>query len=122
MKTTHTQLIDFLDKAYLLTQEALKAVQVKDYNKLNVILDNRERAINIVNSLSENLALHYQKANPQLVKEINNQVTQIINKIASLDEIIESCLEFEKNKTQFEIAKTFKNKENLKGYNLNNLK
>ena len=122
MKSTHTQLVDFLDKAYQLTQQALKAVQDKDYDKLNTILDNRERAINIVNSLSENLALHYKNANQDIVNGINNQVSQIINKIESLDEIIASCLEFEKNKTQFEIAKTFKNKENLKGYNLNNLK
>ena len=122
MKNLQTELIHFLDKAYTLTQEALKAVQEKEYEKLNILLDNRERAINIIQSLSDNLSLHQKCADQSQVNEFNNQVNQVINKIYSMDDIITSCLNYEKNKTQFEIAKTFKNKETLKGYNLNNTK
>lgn len=122
MKNIQIQLIDFLEKAYQLTQESLKLVQAQNFEKLSQTLDNRERAVNIIQSLSEQLALHQKNLKPEEYQEFNNQVSQVINKIESMDEIITSCLEHEKNKTQFEIAKTFKNKENFKGYNLNNTK
>ena len=122
MKNIQIQLIDFLEKAYQLTQESLKLVQAQDFEKLSQTLDNRERAVNIIQSLSEQLSLHQKNLKPEEYQEFNNQVSQVITKIESMDEIITSCLEHEKNKTQFEIAKTFKNKENFKGYNLNNTK
>ncbi len=124
MKDLQDQLIQFLEKAYQLTQLALKCVQQRDYERLSEILDNRERAVNIIQSLSENLSLHSKdkKNNSDAVIQFNNQVSLVIEKINQMDEIITSCLEHEKDKTQFEIAKTFKNKENFKGYNLNNLK
>ncbi len=123
MQETQTQLIDFLTKAYELTRQALKHAQNHEFTQLSSALDNRERAINIVHSLSERLSLHQKSSqNPQLAIEFNNQVSRVIDKINQLDEIITSCLEHEKNKTQFEIAKTFKNKENFRGYNLNKTK
>lgn len=122
MKDIQDNLIIFLEKAYELTKIALKQVQDKEFEQLHVVLDNRERAINVVQSLSEKLSLYEKKADPKLLFEFNNQVTQIIERIYAMDDIITNCLEHEKNKTQFEIAKTHKNKENFKGYNLNNLK
>ena len=123
MKETQENLIQFLEKAYDLTTQALKSAQAGDFDALVNILDNRERAINIVQSLSENLALHQKNSEEQeLVKQFNSQVNLIIEKIHSMDEIIQTCLEHERDKTQFEIAKTFKNKENFKGYNLNKIR
>ncbi len=123
MNDIQEQLVTFLEKSYELTRLALKLVQQKDYEKLNEVLDNRARAVNIIQSLSEKLSLYASKESaPSSLSEFNNQVSQVIEKINSMDEIITSCLEHEKDKTQFEIAKTFKNKENFKGYNLNNLK
>lgn len=123
MKEIQGQLVNFLEKAYQLTREALKLVQDRDFEKLNSVLDNRERAVGVIQSLSEKLALYKtNNQSPKSFEEFNNQVNQVINKISAMDEIITSCLEHEKNKTQFEIAKTFKNKENFKGYNLNNIK
>ena len=122
MIDTQNSLIEFLEKAYELTTLALKLVQKSELDQLNEVLENRERAINIIESLSERLSLHQKNADPLHVEAFNNQVNQVISKIANMDDIIMSCLEHEKTKTQFEIAKTFKNKENFKGYNLNNLK
>jgi hypothetical protein len=123
MKEIQGQLITFLEKAYGLTTQALKLVQEKDFDQLHIVLDNRERAVGIIQSLSEKLSLYSKNPeNPEALLEFNNQVSQVIEKISAMDEIITSCLEHEKNKTQFEIAKTHKNKENFKGYNLNNTK
>ncbi|MFT6630723.1 MAG: aspartate/tyrosine/aromatic aminotransferase [Bacteriovoracaceae bacterium] len=123
MKEIQGQLITFLEKAYQLTTQALKLVQEQDFEKLHLVLDNRERAVGIIQSLSEKLSLYSKNTDsPEAFQEYNNQVNQVIEKISAMDDIITSCLEHEKNKTQFEIAKTFKNKENFKGYNLNNIK
>jgi hypothetical protein len=124
MKDIQENLIVFLEKAYELTTQALKNAQASEFEQLNTLLENRERAINVIQSLSEKLSLYPANENeaPNSLIEFNNQVSQVIDKINSMDEIITSCLEHERNKTQIEIAKTFKNKENFKGYNLNNLK
>ena len=122
MIETQNSLMEFLEKAYELTTLALKLVQKQDIEALNNVLANRERAINIMESLSERLSLHQKNADPKHVEAFNNQVNQVITKIANMDDIIMDCLEHAKSKTQFEIAKTFKNKENFKGYNLNNIK
>jgi hypothetical protein len=122
MQEIQKNLISFLDKAYDLTIESFKLVQKQEFEQLNTVLANRERAISIIDSLSQNLSM-YQKVMEQAeYNEFNNQVSLVIEKINSIDEIVMSCLEHEKNKTQFEIAKSHKNKENFKGYNLNNVK
>ncbi|MBT4790981.1 MAG: hypothetical protein HON90_05380 [Halobacteriovoraceae bacterium] len=116
-------IITLLDNAYNLTRQALKQVQSRDFEKLVEVLDHRERAINVINSLSEKLHLYGKNPNtPISLIAFNNQVSQVIEAINNMDDIITTCLEHEKEKTQFEIAKTFKNKENFKGYNLNSLK
>ena len=122
MKDIQNQLIEFLEKAYELTTIALKKVQERDFEQLGDILDNRERSLNIINSLSEKLSLYKNTDSPKSVIEFNTQVNLVIEKIANMDDIITSCLQHEKEKTQIEIAKTYKNKENFKGYNLNSLK
>lgn len=122
MQQTQENLITFLDKAYELTKVSLKLAQTKNFDELMKVLDNRERAINIVQSMSENLALHQKNEKQETYIAFNNQVNQVISQIHSIDEIVMTCLEHEKEKTQFEIAKSFKNKENFKGYNLNKVK
>lgn len=122
MQQTQENLIVFLEKAYELTVTSLKLAQSKNFDELVKVLDNRERAINIVQSMSENLALHQKNKAQETYVDFNNQVNQVIEKIHSIDEIVMTCLDHEKEKTQFEIAKTFKNKENLRGYNLNKIK
>lgn len=122
MQQTQENLIVFLEKAYELTVSSLKLAQAKNFDELIKVLDNRERAINVVQSMSENLALHQKNKEQESYVTFNNQVNQVIEKIHGIDEIVMTCLDHEKEKTQFEIAKTFQNKENLKGYNLNKIK
>lgn len=122
LKELQNQLIEFLDKAYTLTATALKKVQENELEELVVILDNRERALNIITSLSEKLSLYKNVDTAVGLIEFNNQVNLIIDKIVNMDDIITTCLQHEKEKTQIEIAKTYKNKENFKGYNLSNTK
>jgi len=111
-----------LTGAYEISVHCLKLIRSNNIEELLPALENRERAINIAQSFSENLSL-YQTTNPRDVDEsFNNQLNQLIKKISSLDGIIINYLTHEKNKTQFEIAKTFRDRENFKGYNLNNLK
>ncbi len=123
MINTQKEFVDILTKAYQLTREALTLAQTGEVNKLNRTLDNRERVFSIAETLSERLALHF-KTNPNkdLINEFNVHTARIIDQINQIDSLITDVLENEKNKTQFEIAKTHKNKENFKGYNLNNLK
>ena len=122
MQEIQKNLISFLDKAYALTIKSLKLVQNQEFEELNTVLANRERAINIIDSLSQNLSMFQSKMEQNEFNEFNTQVSQVIEKINGIDEIVMSCLDHEKNKTQFEIAKSFKSKENFKGYNLNNVK
>jgi transcription termination factor NusB len=117
MKETQRNLIDFIEKAYLLTRDAFKEVQNNNFDEVIRILDNREKAINIATTFSERLALY-----PEQDEVFNNQLNQVVERINKLDDIISSCLEHEKNKTQFEIGKTYQSKENFKGYNLNKIK
>lgn len=122
LKEIQSQLVEYLEKAYTLTASALKKVQENELEDLVTILDNRERSLNIITSLSEKLSLYKNVDAPEELIEFNNQVNLIIDKIVNMDDIITTCLQYEKEKTQIEIAKTYKNKENFKGYNLNNTK
>lgn len=121
MKHSGQNLVEFLTKAYELTTQALKLAQSQEFDQLSEVLANRERAIAISQTMSERFALEQKNFDKKIVSKTNNQVNQIINQINSMDEIITLCLEQERNKTQIEIAKTFKNKENFKGYNLNKI-
>lgn len=119
MTPNEKNLLDFLEKAYELTVSAQKCAREENFDELITILDNRERAIAIAQTMSERMSLEHSTQEPETVAKINNQVNQLINKIQSLDESITMYLQAEKSKTQNEIAKTFKNKENFSGYNLN---
>lgn len=121
MNTSEKSLIEFLEKAYNLTVQAQKLAREQKFDELFSVLDNRERAIAISETMSERMSLEHKNAEPEAVKKVNNQVNQLINKIHSLDESITMYLQAEKTKTQNEIAKTFKNKENFSGYNLNKI-
>lgn len=116
--TSDKSLIEFLEKAYELSIEGLKLAREGRFDELIPLLDNRERAIAIAETMSERMSLEQTQQTEEQINKTNNQVNQLINKINSLDESITMYLQAEKMKTQNEIAKTFKNKENFKGYNL----
>ena len=72
MEEIQKQLVEFLDKAYELTRVALKQVQARNFEELSEVLDNRERALNIINSLSEKLSLYKDVKSPKTLIEFNN--------------------------------------------------
>jgi len=122
MSKAHIQLPDFIEKALLLSADCLNHIANDNAEKLLETLENRDRVINIINSLHENVTLEQTQINSEYNDEFNNQLNQLITVINQIDEKVLTYLHEEREIVQNEIAKTFKNKENLKGYNLNSLK
>lgn len=120
MDLTKTQkvFLKSLETALELSQLCLQLLDEKKHEKALSVLDNRTRVVNIVLHLEENL-----RSSPEGISEdYNNLVSQLINAINEKDQVIFDLLSQEKLLTQNEIAKTSKNKENFRGYNLNDLK
>lgn len=102
-------------KAYDITMECLEQADNGDVDKVMALLNNREKLINVIDKLSKDAII-------QNNKEILTQLNQLIAKIQEKDQDIINKLSSLKDKLHFEIAKVFKTKENLKGYNLNKVK
>jgi len=111
-----------LRDAITMSQQIIQCFEKGNINAALNILENRSRVINIIFHLDEQLQLE-QSASPQRDQDdINSLVVDMIGSVNEFDEIIQEYLLKEKLITQNEIAKTHKNKENFKGYNLNNTK
>ncbi len=119
MEQLEKQILDISQNVLELTVQAVRLVQNKDIDKLNELLVNRDRAINILNALHENLQLY---PNKERVNIVNSKLSQIVSRINQYDEIITECLEHQKKLNQTELATTHRGKQGLQGYNLNNLK
>tara|TARA_Y100001936_G_C16093403_1_gene688935 strand:+ start:3195 stop:3536 length:342 start_codon:yes stop_codon:yes gene_type:complete len=98
--------------AHELAGLCLNLLEKGKYEKALEILENKERVVNIILHLDE------QYGTPSN----NNQLNRLFLDISKMDQQIFDLLTHEKLLTQNEIAKTRKNKENFKGYNLNDLK
>lgn len=120
MDLTKTQkvFLKSLETALELSQLCLQLLDEKKHEKALSVLDNRTRVVNIVLHLEETL----RSGKDHFSEEYNNLVSQLIIAINDKDKIIYDLLNEEKLLTQNEIAKTSKNKENFRGYNLNDLK
>lgn len=122
MNNNHTLLTDLIEKTLTLSVQCVQYVDKHDFESLFPLIEKRDKLISIIQTINERLEVE-QKANLNMNDvEFNNQVNQLIAKIQEMDDYILLKLDEEKNKTQIEIAKAFKNKENFKGYNLNSLK
>ncbi len=122
MSNAHTMLPEFIEKALLLSADCLNHISNDDSDKLLETLENRERVINIIQSLHETVTLEQTQINSEYNDEFNTQLNQLLTVIAEIDEKVLNYLHEERELVQNEIAKTFKNKEHLKGYNLKSLK
>lgn len=109
-----------IETALELSDICLNLINGKDIEKALDVLENRSRVVSIILHLDEQLRLS-PEANGQKHEEYD-RLYRLISKVNLKDEQIFEMLSQEKILTQNEIAKTCKNKENLKGYNLNNLK
>lgn len=122
MKNNHVLLTDLIEKTLTLSAQCVQSIDRNDFESLTPLIEKRDKLISIIQTINERLEVE-QKANLDMNDvEFNNQANQLIAKIQEMDDYILARLDEEKNKTQIEIAKAFKNKENFKGYNLNSLK
>jgi hypothetical protein len=115
------QLENFLNKALALTEIiSTKAVQ-EDFESTASLLDNRERLISVITHYHEKLMLYPNNERAEHNIQIN-RLSRYIDILVEKTHEIEDYLIKNKEEIQIQIAKAFKNKENLKGYNLNNVK
>lgn len=102
-------------QALELTEGIVELVKSENVDLILKRLDERDRVINIMSRLLAFVP----------PAEVDKQIPEfkgIINKITKIDELIMTDLIRLKDSVHLEIAKTFKTKENFKGYNLNNIK
>ena len=105
-----------------MSDQCLELLHSKRFDAALDVLDNRGRVVSIIIHLDEQIRITPSEPVNDQGSEENNLVNQLIKSINIKDEEIFELLSHEKLLTQNEIAKTRKNKENFKGYNLNNLK
>jgi hypothetical protein len=126
MQEHYELLTDLIAKAIYISQQSVQMVDAFQFDKVEELTRKREKVISIILTLHERLELSQQIVKNTTEREraiaFNNQLNLLIEKISEFDEYIMLRLNEEKDKTQIEIAKVFKNKENFKGYNLNCLK
>jgi hypothetical protein len=126
MQEHYELLTDLIAKAIYISQQTVQMVDAFQFDKVEELTRKREKVISIILTLHERLELSQQIVKNTTEREraiaFNNQLNLLIENISEFDEYIMLRLNEEKDKTQIEIAKVFKNKENFKGYNLNCLK
>ena len=112
---------ELVEKTLLCTKKILDlSKDPEQVDKTIASLHNRERLINAINELQAKLNSMENKSNT--LNHWNKEISNIIVSIQNMDIEIINNLEATKRQLNNEIAKTFKNKENFKGYNLNDIK
>jgi len=115
MTKSETVFLKALETALEMGETCVRLFREKKHESALSILENRSRVVDIILHLEAENAL---TQTPFSSDKINRLLSQISEK----DEEIFHLLKEEKLTTQNEIAKTRKNKENFRGYNLNDLK
>ncbi len=109
--------IDVLEKIAINTADCRIFMKSNETEKLMDYLDQRTSLVNILRTLKIKISNDY-----PLSEEFENTSNLFIKKMESFNQEILIYLKLEKEKTKLQIAKTYKNKENLKGYNLKSIK
>lgn len=109
--------IEVIEKIAINSADCRYYMKSGDIDILMDYLDQRSALINIFKTLKIKIANDF----PTSV-QIDQTVNQFLKKSEQFNQEILTFLDLEKAKTKLEIAKTFKNKENLKGYNLSSTK
>ena len=113
---------NLIESVVKLTQQSLADAQNSNFDRIDSYIEERGKAIDIITFLLEKLNINPTYNNSVTITQYNNQLNQLVELIKKSDHDLVKFLEEESTKTQNQIAKTYKNKENLKGYNLNILK
>ena len=106
---------EFLMKAITMTENFIEIDLEKDFNFEN-FTDNRERLFLILDQTS--LQIDWSLASSEKKQEINRRIEYIIK----LDEKVLTKLQEHQQELKREIERTVRQKDNIKGYNLNDVK
>lgn len=109
--------IEVLEKIAINTVDCKMYIKSSDTSSLMDYIDQRTALINILRTLKVKISNDY-----PLSEEFEKTSNLFISKMESFNQEILIYLKLEKEKTKLQIAKTHKNKENLKGYNLKSIK
>lgn len=116
-QTSKKQLIfDIGIKLLERTEQAVEDLTQDRVEEAITLINQRDELINIIGSYSD------KELKELFTMEERTQLSQLINKIFSLDDHLVDLLTRHKEGINNEIANLFKKKENFKGYNLNNIK
>lgn len=118
MTKNETLFIKAVNTALDMSERCVEMLRAKEREAALEELENRSRVINVILQMDQALLTNEEPS----TAEFNNLVSRSVFNLNQIDETIIELLTEEKLLTQNEIAKTRKNKENFKGYNLNSLK
>ncbi len=121
--------INLLNKSVNLTEKMVKAAEKENIQSVSELADNRQRLLDIISKVQveiENvLEKEVGKQGKYFIQKANSWISQTqiyIQDIAKLDEILLEHLNQVKENTIKEVSTVFKQKESIKGYNLQNVK
>ena len=106
---------EFITKAIVMT-EAIIQGNYKDSQLLTDFTQNRERLMAIIEQISLQVQWN------DIDQNIRHEIDRKIDFIKKLDVQLLTLLQEHQEEIRTEIEQTFKQKENIKGYNLNDVK
>ncbi len=106
---------EFIMKAVTMTESMLEA-DYRDNNKLEGFTQNRERLLTIIDQISQQIDW------ASISNDTRDELYRKIDYIKQLDVKLLTKLQEHQEEVKKEIEQTFKQKENIKGYNLSDVK
>ncbi len=106
---------EFVTKAIIETERAI-TLDSSDISSIENFMLNRDRLLQIINQISNQI--EWETVNDDTKTNLN----RYIDYIKKLDEQLLVKLQSTREEIKSDIEKTFKQKENIKGYNLNDTK
>jgi|LakWasMet32_HOW6_FD_contig_31_206111_length_1034_multi_12_in_0_out_0_1 hypothetical protein len=106
---------EFIMKAIVMTESILDS-DYRETSKLEEFTQNRERLLSVIDQISQQI--DWETISIDDRSELNRKIEYIKN----LDLKLLSQLDEHKEEVKKEIEQTFKQKENIKGYNLSDVK
>lgn len=105
---------EYILKAITMTEKTIEA----DFKEINLenFAENRDRLLNVVDQISKKI--DWEQVNETRRTELSRQI-EFIKKLD--DKLIEKMQAYQQE-LKLEIEKNFRQKENIKGYNLNDVK
>ena len=106
---------EFIMKAILMTESILDSNYLET-SKLDDFTQNRERLLSVIDQISQQIEW------VNVCNDERNEFNRKIEYIKTLDVKLLAKLQEHKEEVKKEIEQTFKQKENVKGYNLSDVK